>query len=445
MNIHDEKVRRIAAHVRGLAAGAPAGTYFSLKKKAVSHMVPQPGDPKHGDRKIDMRDLTEILSIDPASRTCKAEPGVTFERLVRETLPHGLVPTTVSELKTITIGGAVAGCSVESMSYRLGGFHDGCLEYEVVTGLGEIVRCSRQDRPELFEMIHGSFGTLGILTELTFRLVPAKPFVRMDYRTYSSFDDLMRSVEKEYRHPEVDFMDAIVHSPENCVLCLGTFVDKAPYTNRYRRKIFYKSTRKRDLDYLVTPDYFFRYDADCHWISRNYGLENPILRSLAGPFVLGSSTMLRLADRFSFLMPNPEAPDVVADIFVPYSKSRDFFDWYDKTFNYYPLWVVPYRIERMYPWVNPDLMKGIDDQLYIDCAIYGFRQKGNLNYYRALEEMVFQLQGMKTLITHNYYSPEEFWESYNRPLYEKVKAQVDPRNLFRDLYLKTHHRKSYGA
>ena len=28
-------------------------------------------------------------------------------------------------------------------------------------------------------MIHGSFGTLGILTKLTFRLVPAKPYVRV--------------------------------------------------------------------------------------------------------------------------------------------------------------------------------------------------------------------------------------------------------------------------
>jgi FAD/FMN-containing dehydrogenase len=441
MSSHAEKVRRIAEQVRRFTSGRPSGEeFFSLKKKAVSHMVPQPGNPRRRDRKIDVRALNEILSIDPANRTCRAEPGVTFHRLVRETLKHGLAPMTVSELKTITIGGAVAGCSVESMSFRYGGFHDGCLEYQVVTGLGEIVRCSRQERPELFEMMHGSFGTLGVLTELTFRLVPAKPYVRMEYRAYSSFDGLMRAVEQEFRQPSADFMDAIVHSPIRCVLCLGSFVDTAPYTSRYRQRIFYRSTEKREWDFLKPLDYYFRYDADCHWMTRNYGLENPALRLLAGPFLLGSSRILRLADRLPFLVGRQEAPDVVADVFVPYARIREFFGWYLKTFDYYPLWIVPYRIERMYPWVNPELLRGIDSPLFIDCAIYGFRQKGGRNYYRELEEEVYRLQGVKTLITHNYYDPASFWQTYNRPLYEKIKAQVDPCNLFRDLYHKTHYR-----
>lgn len=442
MDRHEEKVRRIADQVRAFAGQAAEGQHFCLRKKAVSHMVPGAGLSRRDDRKVDVRQLDGILSIDPGRRLCTAEPGVTFARLVRETLKHGLAPMTVSELKTITIGGAVAGCSVESMSFRYGGFHDSCLEYEVVTGRGEVVRCSREQRPELFEMLHGSFGTLGILTRLTFRLVPAKPFVRTQYIKYSSFERLMKAVERQFRDPapETDFMDAIVHSPIECVLCLGTFVDHAPYTSRYRRRIFYKSTQKREWDFLRTPDYFFRYDADCHWITRNYGLENPALRLLAGPFLLGSSRILRLAERLPFLAGDLQRPDVVADVFIPYSRIREFFGWYLQTFLHFPLWIVPYRIERMYPWVNPQLLAGIEDKLFIDCAIYGFRQKGERNYYRALEEKVEQLQGVKTLITHNHYDPESFWRTYNRPLYERVKREVDPRNLFRDLYEKAHHR-----
>ena len=71
----------------------------------------------------------------------------------------GLLPKVVPELEGITLGGAVAGCSVESMSYRYGGFHDTCLEYEVVTGTGERRVLGPGD--ELFHMIHGSYGTLG--------------------------------------------------------------------------------------------------------------------------------------------------------------------------------------------------------------------------------------------------------------------------------------------
>lgn len=44
---------------------------------------------------------------------------------------------------------------------------------------------------------------------------------------------------------------------------------------------------------------------------------------------------------------------------------------------------------------------------------------------------------MKTLISHNYYSEEDFWKTWNRDNYQKVKRRTDPDNLFRDLYAKT--------
>ena len=127
---HEEKVERIALEVKARSAARAAGdgAFASLGKASVSHFVPNSHDPRHVDRKIDVRGLDEILDIDVANRTCIAEPGVTFSQLVRATLPHGLVPVCVPELETITVGGAVAGCAVESMSHRYGGFHDGCLD-----------------------------------------------------------------------------------------------------------------------------------------------------------------------------------------------------------------------------------------------------------------------------------------------------------------------------
>ena len=44
---------------------------------------------------------------------------------------------------------------------------------------------------------------------------------------------------------------------------------------------------------------------------------------------------------------------------------------------------------------------------------------------------------MKTLIAHNYYPEDEFWQTWNRPNHEAVKAITDPRNRFRGLYDKT--------
>ena len=59
------------------------------------------------------------------------------------------MPIVVPELKTITIGGAVAGCSIESMSFVHGGFHDTCLEYEVITATGEVLTCTPDNEHRL--------------------------------------------------------------------------------------------------------------------------------------------------------------------------------------------------------------------------------------------------------------------------------------------------------
>src|SRR5688500_6144833 len=132
MSDHERKVARIADQLKRHTGPKPV----SLKKKAVSHEVPKLSDKRHDDEKIDISDLNEILLVDPERRICVAEPGVTFVDLVKATLAHGLVPIVVPELKTITIGGAVAGCSIESMSFVYGGFHDTCLEYEVIAATG---------------------------------------------------------------------------------------------------------------------------------------------------------------------------------------------------------------------------------------------------------------------------------------------------------------------
>src|SRR5437667_437406 len=84
-------------------------------------------------------------------------------------------------------GRAVSGCALESMSFQHGGFHDTCLAYEVLTAPGEPLHCTPDNEHALvFQMMHGAFGTLGILSQLTFRLIPAGPYVHVAYETYTT-------------------------------------------------------------------------------------------------------------------------------------------------------------------------------------------------------------------------------------------------------------------
>jgi FAD/FMN-containing dehydrogenase len=426
---HREKVVRIARQLREHTNGRPV----SLRKKSVAHQVPKPHDLRRRDDKIDVSDLTEILAIDPVRRICVAESGVTFVDLVAATLPHGLVPIVVPELKTITIGGAVSGCSIESMSFVHGGFHDTCLAYEVITGTGDVVVCTPDNEHRLmFQMMHGAFGTLGIVAKLTFKLIPAKPYVRLRYETYATVAAYQAAIMRHFSARDVDFMDGIIHSPTCYVLSTGDFVEAAPYTSDYSwMKIYYQSTRTRTEDYLTTPDYFFRYDR---------GVTNVRPKSFLGRLVLGrflaSSQWLRLGEKLRWLL-RSEKPTIILDVFIPFSRAQEFLTWYERELGFYPLWCVPYRRVRDYEWLDDSFYRGMSDALFLDLAIYGMRQRGPRNYHRLIEKKLQELGGIKTLIAHNYYGEAEFWSIWNRRNYAAVKAITDPNNVFRDLYTKT--------
>jgi len=426
---HEEKVSRIISQFKKNKHTSP----ISLEKKTVSHLVPKAKDKKYAEEKLDIGDLDEILLIDKENLICIAEPGVTFEKLVAATIKHDLVPAEVSELKTITIGGAVAGCSIESMSYKYGGFHDNCLEYEVVTAKGEVLVCTPENENKLiFQMVHGTFGTLGIITLLKFRLMPAKKYVKITYHKYSTLKDYKVAIWAHYKSQDLDFMDGIIHSPGKYVLSAGEFVDEAPYTHNYDwTRIYFASTAKRKEDYLKTPDYYFRYNKGV----TNVHPQSFILRILFGRLT-SSNSALRFANIFRRIIPKQAMP-VTVDTFIPFSKMDEFMEWYEKEVDQFPLWCVPYKVVHRYEWISDEFLSKLRDELFLDIALYGMRRKNPEYYYGIIEKKLMEIGAIKTLISTNFYTEEEFWTVWNKENYITVKNRTDPDNIFRELYDRT--------
>jgi FAD/FMN-containing dehydrogenase len=431
---HEHKVREIAAQV---SAQAARGEPLTFTRRGVHHVVPLPGDSRFRGHAIDLSALDQVLEIDVAARRCVAEPGVTFARLVEATLAHGLLPTVVPELEGITVGGAVAGCSVEAMSYRYGGFHDSCLEYEVITGEGEILTCSPDQEPLCFGMIHGSYGTLGLLTRVTFRLVPAKPFVELEYRKLGTAEAFLAELQRCCATGEAELVDGIIHGPADFVLCLGRFVDHAARPSSYRSvDIYYKSTLARSKDTLTTADYCFRYDTDCHWLTRTVPpLEWKLVRRLAGSLFLGSEKLIAWSNRLARILALKKRPEVVCDVFIPAGRWLEFYRWYERDFRFFPLWIVPYRAPAPYPWLADERARRLGTELILDCAVYGKpNSEPDVDYSVLLEEKTYELDGIKTLISRNHYTAERFWSVYHQANYRAVKARLDPRGAFPDLF-----------
>src|SRR6476659_8419244 len=133
---HNEAVRRLQQSYAAVPADAPV----RLAKRTSNLFRPRDAVPSAG---LDVSGLGGVISIDPVARTAEVQGMCTYEDLVDATLPHGLIPLVVPQLRTITLGGAVTGLGIESTSFRNGLPHESVLEMDVFTGAGEVVTTRR--------------------------------------------------------------------------------------------------------------------------------------------------------------------------------------------------------------------------------------------------------------------------------------------------------------
>ena len=159
-----------------------------LAKHTSNLFRPRIAAARHGTRRSG---LDGVISVDAEARHADVQGVCTYERLVEATLPHGLMPMVVPQLKTITLGGAVTGLGIESSSFRNGLPHESVIEMDILTGDGQIIS-SRPDgeHADLFAAFPNSYGSLGYAVRLRIALDQVKPYVALRHVRFTELDKL---------------------------------------------------------------------------------------------------------------------------------------------------------------------------------------------------------------------------------------------------------------
>lgn len=133
---------------------------------------------------VDTRGLDRVLGFDPAAGRIHAESGIQWPALLRSLLrrqggAEGV--WTFAQKQTganhLTLGGALA-ANVHGRGLRMRPFVSDVEAFTLVNAEGELVRCSRTERPELFRLAIGGYGLFGLIYSVTLRLVPRQRLQR---------------------------------------------------------------------------------------------------------------------------------------------------------------------------------------------------------------------------------------------------------------------------
>lgn len=408
---------------------------------------------------LDVSRFNKVLHVDPEARTADVQGMTTYEDLVAATLPHGLMPLVVPQLKTITLGGAVTGLGIESSSYRNGLPHESVIEMQILTGDGQIVVADRTgEHRELFAGFPNSYGTLGYSLRLKIELEPVKPYVRLRHIRFRDAASCMAAFGEicaagSYDGEPVDFVDGVAFEPGELYITVANFEDHAPWVSDYTgQRVFYRSLRNHRVDHLTVHDYLWRWDTDWFWCSRAFGVQQPLVRALWPRRYQRSDVYRRLValDHRHGLMARvdrmrgaPPLEKVIQDIEVDVARGAEFLDFFHRDVGMKPVWMCPLRLRRpgggapetwpLYP-LDPET-------LYVNFGFWGTVPltdgKHDGHHNRLVEDAVSSLGGHKSLYSTAFYSQEEFWRLYNGGAYQSLKKRYDADGRLLDLYDKT--------
>jgi FAD-linked oxidoreductase len=116
--------------------------------------------------------LTGIRSVDPAAGLVTVEAGGPLRALNAELLAQGLSLANMGDIQVQTVAGAIQ-TGTHGTGRDIGGMAAQVAGLEMVLADGTIATCSATDSPKLFDAARVGLGALGVLTAVTFRVVPA--------------------------------------------------------------------------------------------------------------------------------------------------------------------------------------------------------------------------------------------------------------------------------
>ncbi|WCN82494.1 FAD-binding oxidoreductase [Micromonospora sp. LH3U1] len=437
-------------------AAVPTGEPVRLAKRTSNLFRPRSAPRVPG---LDVSGLNGVLSVDPTARTADVQGMCTYEDLVDATLPHGLMPLVVPQLRTITLGGAVTGLGIESTSFRNGLPHESVRELDVLTGSGEIITARPDgEHADLFTAFPNSLGSLGYATRLRIELQPVGRYVALRNVRFTQLEALTDAIAevsatRSWAGEPVDAMDGVMFSPGEAYLVFATFTDTADPPSDYTgQAIYYRSLRQRTRDVLTAYDYLWRWDTDWFWCSAAFGAQHPVVRRLWPARYRRSDFYHRLvrlehrhqvAARIDRLRGQPARERVVQDVEIPLNQTADFLRWFADRVGMNPVWLCPLRLrEATGPgsarsWPLYPLHAGQD---YVNIGFWGSvpiapgAADGDVN--RTIERRVSESGGHKSLYSDAYYDRDAFDRLYGGDTWRAVKDRYDPDHRLTGLYEK---------
>jgi len=175
-----------------------------------------------------MIDLASMkgIHVDRDAQTARAQGGVLWRELNRETAAHGLA-VTGGAVSTTGIAGLTLGGGLGWLMAKYGLAADNLLSVELVTADGRILDVNAESDPDLFWALRGGGGNFGIAASFEYRLHPLSMVVGgLIAHPIEAAGDLLRFYREAVAtaSDDLEVFAALVHAPDGSGVKLAAMV-----------------------------------------------------------------------------------------------------------------------------------------------------------------------------------------------------------------------------
>lgn len=447
---HDKRVKRVQEQVKQWKADG-CKKRMCTARPGWSNISFRRGLYKRELRNIDVN-LIDILGVDTKREVVHVEPMVTMGQVTACLNPLGWTLPVLPELDDLTVGGLIMGVGVETSSHKFGLFQHCCVSFELVLADGSVVRCSKDENPDLFYSVPWSYGTLGFLVSAEIRIVPAKKFVRIDYQPVHTHQEMLSVFERETnKKSDNEFVEGLVYSMDEAVVMTSNMTDDAEpdkinAIGNFWKPWFYKHvegflTSGPATEYIPLRHYYHRHTRSIFWELADiipFG-NHPVFRYLCGWMVPPKISLLKLTQGQT-IKELYERYQVIQDMLVPLKDLSESLRVFDQELKLYPLWLCPFKL---YAWPGMVHPQGNSDEMYVDIGAYGAPKQPHFSTVpstKKLEAFVMEKKGFQMLYADSYLSREDFRKMFDHELYDRMRKRLDCEEAFPEVYDKVNRK-----
>ncbi|WP_295676570.1 FAD-binding oxidoreductase [uncultured Mucilaginibacter sp.] len=264
------------------------------------------GDASLGERTISTLKYDKILSFDTEKGIFECQSGITLDQVLTVIVPAGWFLPVTPGTKFITIGGAL-GSDVHGKNHHVdGSISNHIIDFDLLLASGEMVTCSPENYPDLFEATFGGMGLTGLITRVKFRLKKIETsLIRQKQIKAANLQELIALFDeyKDYTY-SVAWIDCLKKGKHfgRSILMLGEHAALAEISENDRKDplklpknkqivfpfnlpswvlnsftvkafnlLYYTKNFKKEINNIVSYEpFFYPLDAVLHW-NRMYG------------------------------------------------------------------------------------------------------------------------------------------------------------------------------